>query len=127
MLDTFLSPEFNLDEYDSLEEFLSVFETSLRGINFYLLTYGDNLFFNARDTICTFRSEDELRNVYKNKNIDCAIKKLELKNVVDMYELYFPVYCVELHNSYKYVDHIMRDLMISKISGMMNKELGEEQ
>jgi len=39
---------------------------------------------------------------------------------------FFPVYCVELHGSYKYIDYLMKDIMISKISGMMGRELNTE-
>jgi len=127
MSKNFLSPEFDYSEYETLDELISVIEESINGLNFYCVIYDKNMFFSGEETIGTFRNEMALREVYNNKKIDCHITQITFKEIVEDPIEYFPIYCVELHNEYEYLDYLIKDIMISKISGMMNKELCEEK
>ena len=116
------SPEFDYSEYETPEEFIAVIASALGGLKFYsVIVAGNDIFSGLFDEvkICTFRGLDAVKEVYEGS----MITEYNLADIAQHPEEYLPIYCVELHSSYKYVDILMKDMMISKLSGMMEAEV----
>jgi hypothetical protein len=93
----------------------------LKNLNFYyILVYDDEGWTYKELSMCTYRPIETVQSVFKEKGMNAEVHKTSL----DDPELFHsPVFCSELHNDYKTVDALAEDIMVSKLSGMMNKEV----
>lgn len=85
--------------------------------------------------ICTYRTADSLDVLYQamqqaKKIGKYEIEELTINEVHDMLKdgqlismFYSKLYCVELKNEYDSLEHLAEDLMIYRISGMIDKEM----
>jgi hypothetical protein len=97
-------------------------------INFFEVVYTSEPDFKttfyrgmAEMLVCTFRDETELRKTWEEylkdeKIVAYDIFPISLENVDDDH---LPVYCIELQNSYKDIEDMVKDIIISGFSGLI--------
>jgi hypothetical protein len=71
-------------------------------------------------TICTYRSREQVFEAF-----DGQANITEIVDIDDIMDAFSEdgIFCVELHNTYKNLKSLAEDLVISRISGMMEKEI----
>ena len=103
------------NEYDSIIQIMA-------GMKFYdILTFSWDF---STTTVCTYRTREQVSATFDNK-----FNVIMITNPDDILEAFGEskgIYCIELHNNYKSLKSLAEDLAITRLSGMMNKELGEQ-
>jgi len=107
------------------EETFEDIKQAIKGIKFYEITLmGDSL---GTMSMCTYRPQDTVRDLFKKKAGEKSVCMLNcwehsIDQLVEMPD-YFPVFCVELHNMYSDLESLAKDLMVSRISGVIDRDM----
>jgi len=82
--------------------------------------------------ICTYRPKKTVMELFKDlatKDLGYIYQDVEEYNIFDVINLiscdkmWFPIYCVETQESYNSLNLIAEDIMIYRLSGLMDKEM----
>jgi hypothetical protein len=101
-------------EYDSIIRIME-------GMKFYdIYAFSTNF---GISTFCTYRDHKQISEVFDNK-----LNVVQLEDPDAILESFEGegIFCLELHNNYKSLKSLAEDLIVSRISGMMDKEMTEE-
>jgi len=96
----------------------------LEGFNFYqVIIRGFDV---TALTIGTYRPEQAVKSLFKGveefEGADVDVWEISLKELQGSKE-WFPIFCVELHTEYSDLEELVKDLMVWRIAGMMDKEM----
>ena len=99
-------------------------EEYFRGLNFYqVIICGP---YTTSIMIGTYRPKDTVKDLFATskeyKGAAVNIWEVSLKLIKTSKE-WFPIFCVELHTEYSDLEELAKDLMIWRVSGMMEKEM----
>lgn len=103
---------------------MSVMDSALEGLNFFEVIFQGS--WTSAMTVCTYRTkksieelfEDfEAEGVFSNRIWDITLKEIKEDKG------WFPIFCVELHGEYKTLDGLAEDLFVSRLSGVIDREM----
>lgn len=101
-------------------------EEYLEGFKFYAVVIIGLTFDITTLTIGTYRPKETVHDLFDGMNeADAAtvdVWELTLDDLQDSKEL-LPIFCVELHTEYTDLEAMVKDLMVWRLSGMMDKEM----
>ena len=97
-------------------------EKYLSGFKFYEVIITNRLYINEI-TIGTYRPIETVEALFcEVKGCKADVWEIALDEIKISKEL-FPIFCVELNTEYFDLENIVKDLMVWRLSGMMNKEM----
>jgi hypothetical protein len=104
------------DEKTETETVVSIME----GMKFYDIWSHEN-FLAPFLCLCTYRNLEQVQEVFKSAY-----------QVFDPEEILYSfnnegIFCIELHNIYKDLKSLAEDLIVYRISGLMDQEIGESK
>lgn len=108
---------------------MSIKDELLGGLNFFqIIFWGAN---TSAITLCTYRTKESVETLYnemQSPNVDsCEIWEFNSTDLDDDdngdSSEWFPIFFVELRTEYNDTDSLVEDLMVWRLSGMMDKEM----
>lgn len=73
-------------------------------------------------TICTYRTKEQVAELFDTDSFTRVVALTDPDIILDEFNN-DGIFCVELHGTYKNLKSLAEDLVISRISGMMEKEI----
>jgi len=99
-----------LEENNDIEAITDI----VKGMKFYIVPY----FFRSRFCFCTYRNLQQVRELFGN-----ARQIFNPHEVLAYFNDENGIFCAELHNYYKSLKTFAEDLAMSRIAGLMEKEI----
>lgn len=94
-------------------------------LNFYEITLVGEGF--GEMVICTYRPEESVADIFiklkESDDIDFEIWETTLEKIRESGQGYFPIFCVELNQDYNSLKDLAEDLMVFRLSGLIDKEM----
>lgn len=107
----------SIDEEEKEEGEQEAIVRILSGIKFY-----DIHSIMGLVTVCTYRAREQVAEIFKDDKFMRIIDVTDPDAIMDAFNEN-GIFCVELHNVYKNLKSLAEDLVVSRISGMMEKEI----
>ena len=97
----------------------------LEGLNFFeIILVGSGVFDYNEITVATYRPKEAIYEAFnKDKNKKCSVHDIALKDIKSSGVEWFPIFCVELRSDYQSLEELAKDIMVWRLSGMMDKEM----
>ena len=78
-------------------------------------------------TICTYRPKEAVQELFHNMKASGVsghyVEEVHIELIKNSGNMMFPIFCVELHSEYKSLDDLAEDLMASRLSGLIDREM----
>lgn len=96
----------------------------LKDVNFFDVFIGGYALRSM--VICTYRPPEVAKSLFEQAAKTAGgmlyFDRLSLKEIKSSKE-YFPIFSVELHNEYKDLETLAEDLMVSRLSGVIDRDM----
>lgn len=103
---------------------MSVLDNALKGLNFFEVIFQGP--WTSAMTVCTYRPKESVEELFKDFESE-GVHKHDIWDVtldeIKEDKGWFPIFCVELHGEYKTIESLAEDLFVTRLSGVIDREM----
>ena len=102
----------------------------IQDINFYEIDVRKNNLESYAYRFCTYNDIGEIKSIFKEQKENGKIKhfnivQLDQDWIIEDEYYWFPMFCLELGSDYSNLNELIEDILIGKLSGVLNRNINE--